>query len=99
MEFEREFNQNLKQFIQLLKNILSTHFPPEKLQSPEPNAALAENVHLNLCFFNFFASEEGSEGWEDGEESSFHAPEPPTELRACLSRADLEFLRRNGIRF
>lgn len=100
----KEFDRNMNQLVRLLKKIIKSlpgsgsmpsHLFPPKGKDKE------SNVQVNFCFFNFLPmSEEDLEELdeiydqflEDEEDKNF-------DFSQGLNPADLDFLRRNGIRF
>ncbi len=105
MNFEhgKDFEQNMNQLVHLLKKIIK-NLPfgtlPNSFQPKEKEKDLS-GVNLNICFFNFIPmNAEDMEEFDDlydqfmaEEERSFG------EFNSELSASDLDFLRRNGIRF
>ncbi len=97
-----DFEQSMSQFIQLLKKILTAHFsqgpnPLQEFMSPSKD----QGVNLNLCFFTFLpmVPEELDEFEDLYERFLFEQEKKFNDFSNDLSAADLEFLRRHGIRF
>ncbi len=106
MSFEehKEFEKNMNQLIHFLSNMIKNipHFP----QAGFPKSSGKDKdsgINVNFCFFTFLpvASEDLDEMDEIYER--FLAEEEKmqnaSELSGELSASDLDFLRRNGIRF
>ena len=97
-EKNREFENNMNQLMRVLKKLLKNlpgqpPFPPFQGKSPEGG------VNLNLCFFTFLPmSPEDYEAFEEAYEQSLHE-ERADDFVPELTPSDVEFLRRNGIRF
>lgn len=101
MNSNQEFHQNIHQLIELLKKIVG-HFPSAMngyASSGVPKGK-EESVPFNLILFNFFpVSYEELDEWEEFYDQMTPSEDGLRELRPELSQADLEFLRRHGIRF
>ena len=98
---DKDFGNNINQLIQLLKKILTSH-PPQQGHLPELESLLkGQGINLNLCFFTFLpiSEEELDELEEIYEHYLFDEEKRPEELTTDLNPSDLDFLRRNGIRF
>ena len=101
MNLHGDFDQNISQLIQLLKKIL-TNPMAQGQQFPELQSFFKEQgINLNLCFFTFLpmTPQELDEFEEIYERYLFDEDRNPEGLNENLSLADLEFLRRHGIRF
>ena len=97
---EGEFEKNMGQLLKLLKKILTSH--PQVGQMPELQSFLkGQGINLNLCFFTFLPM--GPEDLDELEEiydRYFTDGEKRHEdWSTDLSTSDIDFLRRNGIRF
>lgn len=101
-----EFDKSIHQLLNLLKKILKNHPAGPSINQLLDSKNL-ENVVLNLCFFNFIpmTSEEMDE-FED----AFHAAQDHAEdsqdsahdeaiNHFGWNEHDVEFLKRNGIKF
>lgn len=101
MEFEPNFDQNLKQLIQMLKRILSSHFSKDKFQGHWIPFKDPKDYSLNFFVFNFFAPppEDLEEEDEFTEEDTDVKIKDSSDFSCHLTADDLEFLRRHGIRF
>ena len=101
-EKDKEFDQNMNQLVWLLKKILK-NVPGMAGQGPMPQMPFQgkgdQGVNLNLFFFTFLpmAPEEFDELEEIYDQYFFN--EDKEDLSSEISPADLDFLRRNGIRF
>jgi len=96
----RDFEGHVKQLIQLLKKILTSQ--PSQGYLPELDSMLkGQGINLNLCFFTFLpvSEEELDELEEIYEHYVFDEEKKSEEITSELNAADLEFLRRHGIRF
>ena len=104
MEFEGHFEQNIKQLIQIIKKFLSSypHSHGPKYQELESFLKKDQAVNFNLIFFNVFPPE-ADDFFDDlpdvDEDPLAEFEEDSADVRHKLSFADLEFLRKNGIRF
>ena len=101
MNLEGEFNQNVKQLMELLKKILSQSFPAS--MHPEwPDILKNKEINLNVCFFNIFPPDgDEFEDWldQEGESVSEDSSARPADWAENLNSSDLDFLKKNGIRF
>lgn len=102
-EKDKEFDSNMNQLIWLLKKIIKA-LPSNGSFPQMPGSSNKDgSVNLNLCFFTFVPMapeeldelEESYEQFFAGDDKFERGEEVPFEL----SPADLEFLRRNGIRY
>ena len=106
MSFEehKEFEQNMNQLIRFLSKMIKNipNFPqggPPKFSGKDKDSG----VNVNFCFFTFLPV--NPEDLEEMDEiyERFLAEEEKMqnncELSGELSPSDLDFLRRNGIRF
>lgn len=98
---DKEFDQNMNQLFRLLKKMIKNI--PSKGQLPSsvlPQLGKDSNINLNLCFFTFLPlSAEELDELGDLYEQYFFNDEKHEDLSDELSPADLDFLRRNGMRF
>ncbi len=100
MNPEREFENNMNQLVHLLKKLIK-NLPGKPPFSQFPAKQGEAGMNLNICFFNFMAmSPEECEAFEEAAygQAGFHE-EGSEEMSRELSPSDVEFLRRNGIRF
>jgi hypothetical protein len=100
-EKDKEFDQNLNQLIGLLKKLIKG-LPSQ--QGPfTPNASNAKdgNINLNFCFFTFLpmAPEDFDEIEEAYDQFFFNEDKQQEDFSLDLNPSDLDFLRRNGIRY
>lgn len=101
MKFDGEFDQNMEQLIQLLKKILTKHLPQhEGLDWAGHHKD--HGINFNICFFTFLA--DSMELLDELEDFGSHELSPEEgvgeqDLAGRLNSSDLEFLRKNGIRF
>lgn len=96
-EKDREFDQNMTQLIGLLKKLLKS-VP----QGGFPSFSKEKEAGINFnIFFTFLplAPEEMDEFEEIYDQYLYQDERPAEELSSELNQADLDFLRRNGIRF
>ena len=99
MEFDQNFDQNIKQLIKLLKKIMSHHGFKGKPQDLESHFK-KEGMNMNLYVFNFItAFPEDLDDLDDLDDYGLFDKDNKEELSENLTASDLEFLRRNGIRF
>ena len=98
----KDFNQNISQLIEMLKKILS-HIPSQG--QPDPSffkKSDQQNVHLNICFFNLLPIPQDDLDTLDDfydDPHFFQSEGKEIFLDSGLTSADMEFLKRNGIRF
>ncbi|MBI3307167.1 MAG: hypothetical protein HYZ84_05110 [Candidatus Omnitrophica bacterium] len=97
MEANHNFDPMMKQLIQLLTRILSHHFPQEKFS--DFSSHKDKSINFNLYFLNVAPLPEDLEDWEDFEEDESAGLDAEADTMGRLNYADLEFLRRHGIRF
>ncbi len=98
-EKDREFESNMNQLVKLLKKLLK-NLPGQPPFTQFQGKSGEAPMYLNFCFFNFlpFGPEE-FDALEDAYEQSLFPEERSEELNRGLTPSDIEFLRRNGIRF
>ena len=99
MNSEREFENNMNQLVRLLQKLLKNlpGKPPFSKLQGKPGEA---GMNLNICFFNFLpVSPEDFEAFEEAYEQAAFPEDRNEEIFGELSPSDMEFLRRNGIRF
>lgn len=105
----KDFDQNMNQLIHLLKKIIK-NIPNGKMpQGPFGKDFFGKDkdsssINVNFCFFNFLPlTEEDLEEMEDMMDQFFTEEQPrgdrARDLSSELNASDLEFLKRNGIRF
>ena len=97
-EKDKEFENNMNQLVKLLKKLI------KNLPGPAPFSQMqgksGEGMNLNICFFNFLPmSPEELEAFEDAYEQALFPDDPSEEFPKDLTPSDMDFLRRNGIRF
>ena len=96
---DKNFERSMKQLLSLLKKILK-NLPSQGPLSPMNPALKDSGVNLNLCFFTFLPIlPEDWEEWEELYDTYLSGEEKADEFSSELSPADIEFLRRHGIRF
>ncbi len=100
MNPDKDFEQNIKQLMRLLKKILgqqSFQSKPKDLM----NLLKDKETDINIFFLNFpMLSEEGIEEIEEVLGQTFlHDGLEDGELKYEINAVDQEFLRRHGIRF
>jgi hypothetical protein len=101
MSQESDFHQDMKKFIQMLKKILNHSSFHDK--GKEFKEASAETTELNINFFIFPLISMSTDEMEEMEEiyESFLLDDDKhaEDLSTNLTKSDLDFLRRHGIRF
>ena len=97
-ERDREFDRNINQLIHLLKKIIG-NMPTGPGPYPWMGPNKESGVHFNLCFFNFLPLTADELDELEDEYELFQEEKKGDDLKTQLSSADLEFLRRHGIRF
>ena len=99
---DSNFEQNIRQLMQLLKKIL-THPPSQDALSQMSRISpftKDSGIQLNLFFFTFFPVD--SEELDELEEiygRYLFREDKPEDFSAELSKDDLDFLQENGIKF
>lgn len=101
MNLHGDFDQNMTQLIQLLKKILTNPIPQGQHFHELQSLFKDQGINLSLCFFTFLpiTPQELDEFEEIYERYLFDEDKSPEDLNENLSSADLDFLRRHGIRF
>jgi hypothetical protein len=102
MDSNQDFYQNMNQLMELLKKMIH-HLPvPPQKEFRNPSAKDA-NMNVQFCFFNFLpVTPDEMEELEDLYEQALNPHEDrfvARDFKGDLSLADLEFLRRHGIRY
>ena len=100
-----EFEKNLSQLLNLLKKILKTQ-PPASGIPPLANfldQKHSDSVTFNLCFFNFLPiSPEEMEELEEAYNEAFGGEAAGSASEGdefTWNQNDIEFLKRNGMKF
>lgn len=93
---DREFDQNMTQLLSLLKKLIKNI--PKNGSLPTSDKDQPVNLNIFLSFFPV-APEELDELDEIYDHLYFQDEKNIEELSADLNQADLEFLKRHGIRF
>lgn len=93
----KEFDQHMTQLVQLLKKIIK-HIPLGAMPPVSGKEMKDNGVNINFCFFNFLPMTE-EEMEEIDEMLDQFGAEEERGLSSGLNSADMEFLKRNGIRF
>ena len=102
MNFEKEFEGNIKQLMQLLKKMMAQYPNLDKEEIIKFLKNPKNSPDVNIFFLNLapLSSEEFDDLEEIFEESLFaDGGRFRGELKYEISRDDEEFLRKNGIRF
>ncbi len=99
-EKDKEFDRNMSQLIRLLNKILK-NLPSQGPYASLPFQGKEPHINLNFCFFTFLPlTPEALEEWEEIYDSyGFQDGKSDGEISIDLSPADIDFLRKNGIRF
>lgn len=101
----KDFDQNMNQLVRLLKKIIKgLPFHPSAQQpfgaKNNTSSPKEPGVNINFCFFNFLPITDEEIEEMDAMYDQFLADEEKSaELSPELNPSDVEFLRRNGIRF
>ena len=96
---DKEFENNMNQLVTLLKKLLK-NLPGQPPLSHFQGKPGDGSVNLNVCFFNFLPmSPEEFEAFEEAYEQAIFPEDRSEDLSRVLTPSDIEFLRRNGIRF
>ncbi len=103
-ERDKEFDQNLNQLLGLLKKMLKNLPMPGGLSSASSHSPLPspgkDGINLNLCFFTFLPlAPEDFDELDEIYDQHLAEEKYSEEIPLDLNPADLDFLRRNGIRF
>ena len=100
MSHESDFNQDMKKFIQMLKKILNNSSFSEKSREMREGS---DSTEFNVNFYIFplisMSPEEMDELEEIYENFLMEDDRGPEDLSSNLTKSDLDFLRRHGIRF
>lgn len=104
MDPHKDFHQNMGQLVELLRRILAnipSQMQKETSSSPQNNKDANTNFNINFCFMNLFPiSEEELEEMEEAyEQWTLQQDGKTVESKSDLTISDLEFLKKNGIRF
>ena len=99
MKDSNEFGKNMKELLNLLKKILKS----QKMGNVDLTGLLeSKNVNLNLCFFTFLPLSEEDFADFEYELDELFAEENAGEggeLNSELTKHDLEFLKKYGLKF
>ena len=97
---DKNFDQNMLHLVELLRKIISQIPTRSSLETPKFHSK-DSNITMNFCFFNFLPmSPEDMDELEEIYDSFMRESEDSGfEMKSELTSADLEFLRRNGIRY
>lgn len=101
-EPEKEFEKNMAQLIKLLKKLMASQFRGGGPIKDFPMGTKAgQGVNINFCFLSFFPmSPEELDDLEDLYEQYLSEEDKSAgDLSPDLTASDLDFLRKNGIRF
>ncbi len=101
MDFQdRDFNRSMQHLVELLKKLVS-HLPAQPQKDAASFQAKDSHVNVNFCFFNFLpmSPDEMDELEQIYDSMMRDHDEVAAEIRSDLTSADLEFLRRHGIRY
>ncbi|HTL47482.1 MAG TPA: hypothetical protein VL688_05405 [Verrucomicrobiae bacterium] len=100
MSHESDFNQDMKKFIQMLKKILNNS---PFLEKSKDFKEAADTTEFNVNFYIFplisMSPEEMDELEEIYENFLMDDDRNAEDLTPDLTKSDLDFLRRHGIRF
>ncbi|MCB9800287.1 MAG: hypothetical protein H6757_05975 [Candidatus Omnitrophica bacterium] len=101
-EPEKEFEKNMAQLLKLLKKLMASSFKNEGPVKDFPmGTKTGQGININFCFLSFFPmSPEELDDLEDLYEQ-YLSQEDKTggEFSSDLTDSDLDFLKKNGIRF
>ena len=99
MKDSNDFGKNMKELLNLLKKILKS----QKTGSADLTSIMeSKNVNLNLCFFTFLPLSEEDFADFECEMDELFAEEELVEggdLNNELTKNDLEFLKKYGLKF
>lgn len=100
---DKEFEKNMKEFMQLLKKMIR-NLPAQGTLGPKTipwKDGDGNGMNMNVYFFSFFPlSADDFDELEDIYESYLERDsDEKVDFSTDLSHADLEFLRRHGLRF
>lgn len=101
MDFQdRDFNRSMQHLVELLKKLVA-HLPAQPQKDAPSFQSKDSPMTMNFCFFNFLPmSPDEMDELEQIYDSLMRDPEDhPREIRSDLTTADLDFLRRHGIRY
>lgn len=96
----KDFDQNMNQLVHLLKKIIKG-LPFGSNPQTYPSKDKSEGININFCFFNFLPITDEEIEEMDAIYDQFLAQEEgkAAEFNPELNPSDMDFLRRNGIRF
>lgn len=96
MSFEKDFEQNMKQLMQILKKLMLYY--PSLEKNPKWQKALNDkDTDLNVFMFNFFPLP--TEELDEIEDMFEQAVTREEDFKCELNSADEEFLKKHGIQF
>ena len=99
MKDSNEFGKNMSELLSLLKKILKS----QKMGNVDLSSLLdKKNVNLNLCFFTFLPLSEEEFADFEYELEEYLLDEEMREggdLKFEITNHDVEFLKRNGLKF
>ena len=91
-----EFERNMKKLVHILKKILKQY----KIDGQDLDIFDKKSMNVNLCFFTFLpVGQEDFEEMEAAFEEYLDRKEKGEDLRFELNHRDIDFLRKNGIKF
>ncbi len=98
----KDFDRNMNQLVRLLKKIIKNLPFGQIPQQQYPFSKDKESgININFCFFNFLPMTEEEMEEMDAIYDQFltEEEEKATDFSPDLSPSDMDFLRRNGLRF
>lgn len=101
MSYEpNNFQDDMQKFIQMLKKLLKNHSGKDKFSEEDLMSGKNGDINVNVFFMPFLSlSPEDMDELEDIYDDCFDEEKSHETFDADLTKSDLDFLRKNGIRF
>lgn len=90
----------MQKFIQMLKKLLKSNLNKDKFSDNDIMAGKNGDINVNVFFMPFLSmSPEDMDELEDIYDECFDEDKSREDIDADLTKSDIDFLRKNGIRF
>lgn len=101
MSYEpNNFQDDMQKFIQMLKKLLKNYSNKDKFSDNDILSEKNGDINVNVFFMPFLSlSPEDMDELEDIYDECFDDDKSREDLDADLTKSDMDFLRKNGIRF
>jgi hypothetical protein len=101
MSYEpNNFQDDMQKFIQMLKKLLKSNLNKDKFSDNDIMAGKNGDINVNVFFMPFLSmSPEDMDELEDIYDECFDEDKSREDIDADLTKSDIDFLRKNGIRF